>query len=543
MPAWQALEQHRAALAGVHLRRLFDEDPARFERLSASGGGILLDYSKQLVTAETMRLLEALARECRLEEQIKRLFAAERVNITEDRAALHMALRAAKPVMLDGADVTREVGAVLTQMKKLANAVRNGRVRGATGRKFTDIVNIGIGGSDLGPRFVCDALARDSRSPLRAHFVSNVDGAAITSVLDTLDPATTLVIVASKTFTTAETLENANTARAWLARGLRGRNAIAKHLCAVSSAPERTARFGVPADRVFRMWDWVGGRYSLWSAVGLPIAIALGMSRFDELRAGARAVDDHFVSTPLERNLPVLLGLLEIWNVNFRGAATRAVLPYDERLRLLPSYLQQLEMESCGKSATLDGNMVAYSTVPVTWGTPGTDGQHAYFQMLHQGTSPVPADFIACCRPHHRLRRHHDMLLANFFAQTEALARGLTPEEASAAMRAQGVSKTDIDRLLPHRVFSGNRPTTSIVLDELSPRALGALIALYEHKVFVQSVIWNINAFDQWGVELGKQLASRILPELDGTARPAPHDASTAGLIRHYKARRRAGRA
>lgn len=542
MPAWQALEQHRSALAGVHLRRLFEEDPRRFQHLSATGGGILLDYSKQIVTSETMRLLAALARDCRLEKQIERLFAAERVNITENRAALHMALRAVKPVMLDGADVTREVASVLAQMKKLAMAVRGGRARGATGRAFTDIINIGIGGSDLGPRFVCDALARDSRSPLRVHFVSNVDGAAITSVLDALDPATTLVIVASKTFTTAETLENANTARAWLARRLRSRSAIAKHLCAVSSAPERAAEFGVPGDRVFRMWDWVGGRYSLWSAVGLPIAIALGMTRFDELRAGARAIDEHFRNTPLERNLPVLLGLLEVWNVNFLGAATHAVLPYDERLRLLTSYLQQLEMESCGKSATLDGDMVAYGTVPVTWGTPGTDGQHAYFQMLHQGTSPVPADFIACCRPHHRLRRHHDMLLANFFAQTEALARGLTPEEAGAAMRQQGVPESEIGRLLPHRAFSGNRPTSSILLDELNPRMLGALIALYEHKVFVQSVVWNINAFDQWGVELGKHLASRILPELDGTGKAAAHDASTTALIKYYKARRRAGR-
>jgi glucose-6-phosphate isomerase len=543
MPAWQALEQHHAALAGVPLRRLFDEDPGRFQRLSATGGGLLLDYSKQLVTAETMRLLGALARECRVEKSIERLFSAERVNVTENRAALHMALRAANPVMLDGVDVTREIAAVLAQMKKLATAVRNGRARGATGRRFTDLVNIGIGGSDLGPRFVCDALARDSRSPLRAHFVSNVDGAAITSVLDALDPATTLIIVASKTFTTAETLENASTARAWLARGLRGKGAIGKHLCAVSSAPERTAKFGVPADRVFRMWDWVGGRYSLWSAVGLPIAIALGMSRFDELRAGARAIDEHFSSTPLERNLPALLGMLEVWNVNFRGAATRAVLPYDERLRLLPSYLQQLEMESCGKSATLDGDMVAYGTAPVTWGTPGTDGQHAYFQMLHQGTSPVPSDFIACCRPHHRLGRHHAMLLANFFAQTEALARGLTPEEAAHAMREQKVPEPEIRRLLPHRVFPGNRPTTSILLEELSPRALGALIALYEHKVFVQSVIWNINAFDQWGVELGKQLASRILPELGANGAVSGHDSSTNGLINYYRARRQRGKA
>ena len=543
LPAWRALEQHRTALADVRLRRLFEEDPRRFDRLSVADSGILLDYSKQAVTPDTMRLLLALARECDLENSIRRLFSGERVNTTENRAALHMALRAAKPMMLDGSDVTRDVAAVLSQMKRLVAAVRNGRARGATGRKFTDIVNIGIGGSDLGPRLVCDALARDARSPLRAHFVSNVDGSSITSVLQALSPATTLVIVASKTFTTAETLTNGLTARSWLERKLRGKAAIARHLCAVSSAPARAVEFGVPAERVFKMWDWVGGRYSLWSAVGLPIALALGMARFEELRAGARAIDEHFAGAPLARNLPVLLGLLEVWNVNFRGAATRAVLPYDERLRLLPSYLQQLEMESCGKSATLDGGMVDYATAPVTWGTPGTDGQHAYFQMLHQGTAPVPADFIACCRPHHPLRRHHDMLLANFLAQTEALARGMTPDEAAASMRGQGVSEAEIMRLLPHRVFPGNRPTTSILLDALNPRTLGALIALYEHKVFVQSVIWNINAFDQWGVELGKQLANRILPELEGAAPVAGHDASTLALIRHYRARRQGRKA
>ena len=543
LPAWQALEQHRAELAGTHLRRLFEDDPQRFARFSATGGGLLLDYSKQIVTPATMRLLLALARECNLEASMRRLFSGEHVNTTENRAALHMALRAAKPMMLDGSDVTREVAEVLGQIKRLVTAVHSGRARGATGRAFTDVVNIGIGGSDLGPRLICDALARNGQRRLRAHFVSNVDGSSITSVLDALSPATTLVIIASKTFTTAETLTNGLTARAWLERKLRRKSSVARHLCAVSSAPARAVEFGVPVERVFRMWDWVGGRYSLWSAVGLPIALALGMGRFEELRAGARAIDEHFVGTPLERNLPVLLGLLEVWNVNFRGAATRAVLPYDERLRLLPSYLQQLEMESCGKSATLDGGTVDYGTAPVTWGTPGTDGQHAYFQMLHQGTAPVPADFIACCRPHHRLRRHHDMLLANFFAQTEALARGLTPDEAATAMRGQGISEAEIARLLPHRVFPGNRPTTSILLDELSPRSLGALIALYEHKVFAQSVIWNINAFDQWGVELGKQLANRILPELEGAAAAAGHDASTTGLIRHYKARRRARKA
>jgi glucose-6-phosphate isomerase len=359
-----------------------------------------------------------------------------------------------------------------------------------------------------------------------------VDGAAIADALDRLTPATTLVIISSKTFSTQETLANARTALAWLERKLRHK--AARHLCAVTADPERALAFGVPADRIFRTWDWVGGRYSLCSAVGLPVALAIGMERFDELRAGARAMDEHFAGAPLEQNLPVVMGLLEVWNVNFLGYGARAVLPYDERLRLLPAYLQQLEMESCGKSITRDGARAGHATAPVTWGSAGTDGQHAYFQLLHQGTPVVPADFVACCRPHHRLPGHHQALLANFFAQTEALARGLDASEAAAGMRAQRLPEPAVQRLLPHRVFEGNRPTTSILLDELTPRALGALIALYEHKVFVQSVIWDVNAFDQWGVELGKSLAGRILPELESSAPVSTHDSSTNGLINHY---------
>jgi glucose-6-phosphate isomerase len=459
------------------------------------------------------------------------MLAGERVNQTEDRAALHVALRAERPLRVEGLDVTREVAAVLADLRRFARGVRSGRIRGATERAFTDVVNLGIGGSDLGPRLACDALRHLSKSGLRAHFLSNVDGAAITAILDRLVPEATLLIVSSKTFGTQETLANAATARAWLEKKLKGK--AARHLCAVTANPERAAAFGVPADRVFQTWDWVGGRYSLCSAVGLPVALAIGMERFDELRAGARAMDEHFARAPLEKNLPVLMGLLDIWNVNFLGCGARAVLPYDERLRWLPAYLQQLEMESCGKSATREGSRAGHATAPVTWGSAGTDGQHAYFQLLHQGTAVVPADFIACCRPDHRLRGHHQALLANFFAQTEALALGMNAEESAAAMRRGRLPASEIARLLPHRVFEGNRPSTSILLDQLTPRSLGALIALYEHKVFVQSVIWDVNAFDQWGVELGKSLAGRILPELERGAPVAGHDGSTNGLINH----------
>jgi len=535
LPAWQKLTEHQRAQSRMHLRELFAQDPERFRRFCLSLDGLLLDYSKQRVTVETMRLLAQLARECELEAWRMQMLTGKRVNASEDRAALHVALRAAAPVRVEGQDATREVTAVLADLRRFARGVRSGRTRGASGRAFTDVLNLGIGGSDLGPRLACDALKHCSRTGPRVHFVSNVDGAAIAGALERLTPATTLVVISSKTFGTQETLANARTARAWLEKKLKDK--AARHLCAVTADPARARAFGVPADRVFRTWDWVGGRYSLCSAVGLPVALAIGMERFEELRAGARAMDEHFARAPLEQNLPVVMGLLEVWNVNFLGCGTRAVLPYDERLRWLPAYLQQLEMESCGKSVTRDGSRAGHATAPVTWGSTGTDGQHAYFQLLHQGTAVVPADFIACCRPHHGLRSHHQALLANFFAQTEALARGMGGEEAAAGMRALRLPEAVTRELLPHRVFDGNRPTTSILLDELTPRALGALIALYEHKVFVQSVIWNVNAFDQWGVELGKSLAGRILPELEGGAPVSSHDSSTNGLINYYKAK------
>jgi len=536
LPAWHKLTEHQRAQSRLHLRELFAQDPGRFRKFCLSLDGLLLDYSKQRVTAETMQLLMELARECELETWRAHMLTGKRVNASEDRAALHVALRADVPVRFEGQDVTREVAAVLADMRRFARGLRAGRIRGAGGRAFTDVLNLGIGGSDLGPRLACDALQHCARKGPRAHFVSNVDGAAIAGALERLAPATTLVVISSKTFGTQETLANARTARAWLAKKLKDK--AARHLCAVTADPARALAFGVPGDRIFRTWDWVGGRYSLCSAVGLPVALAIGMERFEELRAGARAMDEHFARAPLERSLPVVMGMLEVWNVNFLNCGARAVLPYDERLRWLPAYLQQLEMESCGKSVTRDGSRAGHSTAPVTWGSAGTDGQHAYFQLLHQGTQVIPADFIACCRPHHGLRSHHQALLANFFAQTEALARGMNGEEAAAAMREQGLPEAGIRGLLPHRIFDGNRPTTSILLDELTPRALGALIALYEHKVFVQSVIWNVNAFDQWGVELGKSLAGRIMPELDSGAPVSSHDSSTNGLINYYKSKR-----
>ena len=538
LPAWQALAQHQRAIAGAHLRHLFDEDPARFDRFSREAGGLLVDYSKQLVTAETMALLVELARQCELPAWIERMFAGERLNFTEDRAVMHVALRAARPLALDGRDLTHEVRAVREQMRRFCGEARSGALRGATGEHFTDVVNIGIGGSDLGPALACEALAPYATPPIKAHFVSNVDGHAIAACLESLDPARTLFIVASKTFTTQETMSNARTARDWLAAKL-GPAAAARHFCAVTASPKRAAEFGVPSERVFEFWNWVGGRYSMWSAIGLPIALETGMDHFDELLAGARAMDEHFASTPPERNLPVILGLLAVWNADFLGAPTRAVLPYDERLRLLPAYLQQLEMESCGKRVTRDGSVAGYPTSPVVWGSAGTNGQHAYFQLLHQGSHRVPADFIAFCEPHHRLPVHHDILLANFLAQTEALMRGRSAQEVESEMRAQGVPDDVIRRLAPHRVFEGNRPSTSILGERLEPRSLGALIALYEHQVFVESVIWNINAFDQWGVELGKSLAGRILTELEGGGDAAGHDASTNALINRIKKRRK----
>jgi glucose-6-phosphate isomerase len=535
---WRALAQHHRSGASLDLRRLFGEDPGRFESFSLRHEGMLLDYSKNLVTRDTMRLLTALAQARGLPTAIERMFTGERVNTTEGRPALHIALRADHPVTVDGRDVVADVRSVLARMRHFCEGVRSGKLTGATGRAFSDVVNIGIGGSHLGPALACEALDAHASGAPQVHFVSNVDGALLSKVLSPLDPETTLFIIASKTFTTQETTINALSAREWLAAKLGSAESASRHFAAVTGDREKAASAGVLPDHTFEFWDWVGGRYSLWSSVGLPIALAVGMDRFEELLAGARSMDGHFRSTPLEYNMPVAMGLVEVWHADFCGARSRAVLPYDHRLRLLPDYLQQLEMESNGKRVTLAGTNVGCETAPVTWGGPGTNGQHAFYQMLHQGTQLVPADFIACCRPHHRLPRHHDVLLANFFAQPEALMRGRSADEVRRDMAEQGAPAAEIKRLLSHRICPGNRPSTSILLDELTPRTLGALIALYEHKVFVESVIWGNNAFDQWGVELGKQLADRILPELASGTSASGHDTSTAGLIRHYKDQR-----
>jgi glucose-6-phosphate isomerase len=534
LPAWQALTAHREASA-FDMRTLFETDAQRFERFSIRAADLLLDYSKHLITAETMRLLVALAEARDLRGWIHRLMSGERINVTEERPALHTALRSHRPVMLEGHDVTEDVKRVRAQMRRFTDALRAGNVKGATGRAITDVINIGIGGSDLGPALAVEALAPYAASTARVRFMSNVDGAHVEAVLDGLDPETTLAIVASKTFSTQETLTNAKSVRAWFERAVRGR--AGEHFAAVTANTAAAGAFGIAPERTFEFWDWVGGRYSMWSAVGLPIAVAVGMDDFEAMCDGAQAMDEHFASAPFDRNMPAVLALLGVWYGDFLGTSAHAVLPYDMRLRRLPDYLQQLEMESNGKRVTREGKTVDYATCPVVWGQPGTNGQHAFYQMLHQGTQVVPADFIACCKPHHALPAHHAIMLANCCAQAEALMRGKSQAEARAELQKQGLSAEQCDRLAPHKVFPGNRPSTTILLDALTPRALGALIALYEHKVFAQSAIWGINAFDQWGVELGKKLADRILPELDAALPVTSHDSSTNGLVNHIKSR------
>jgi glucose-6-phosphate isomerase len=540
-PTWRALEAHAATARAFGLRVLFASDPGRFERLSLRLDDLLLDYSKHLVTEETMRLLFDLARAAEVEGWRDRMLQGERINTTEGRAVLHVALRnrSGTPILVDGQDVMPDIDAVLARLRAFTNAVRSGEWVGATGHRITDVVNIGIGGSDLGPLMVCQALHPYARRDLRAHFVSNVDGAHLHDTLQGLDPAATLFVVASKTFTTQETMTNAGSARAWLVAAL-GEAAVARHFVAVSTNAEAVRKFGIDTANMFGFWDWVGGRYSLWSAIGLPIALHIGFERFLELLDGAHAMDRHFATAPLEKNLPVILALLGVWYRNFLGAATHAILPYDQHLARFAAYFQQGDMESNGKSVRRDGMAVDYATGPVIWGEPGTNGQHAFYQLIHQGTELIPCDFLAAAVSQTPLGDHHEKLLANFFAQTEALAFGKTADEARAELEAQGLSGDALEALLPHKVFPGNRPTTSILYRRLTPDTLGRLIALYEHKIFVQGIIWRINSFDQWGVELGKQLAARILPELLGPDLVAGHDASTNGLINHCK-RLRAG--
>ena len=538
--AWRALAAHYPRVESVHMRDLFESDPGRFESLSMRACGILLDYSKNRVTHETMRLLRALARESGAMERARAMFAGERINTTEDRAALHALLRDDRESPVCEVDDALRAGVErnLDAMERFSEAVRSGRRRGHTGEPITDVVNIGIGGSDLGPRMVCRALAPHPAGP-RAHFVSNVDGAHLTSTLAELHPARTLFVVASKTFTTVETMTNARAARRWLVDALGDEGAVARHFVAASTNRAAVVEFGIDARNMFEFRDWVGGRYSLWSAIGLPIALAAGMTRFRELLAGAHGMDLHFRDAPLERNMPVTLALLGVWYANFHAAETHAVLAYDQRLARFAAHLQQLDMESNGKRTRLDGSAVDHATGPIVWGEPGTNGQHAFFQLLHQGTRLVPADFIVAARCDHALADQHRLLVANCFAQTEALMRGRSAGEVRAELEADGMPAGRAESLAPHKVFGGNRPTNTLLLDRLDASTLGALVALYEHKVFVQGAIWRVNSFDQWGVELGKSLAAAIARELESPDGARSQDVSTAGLIAEYRRRSR----
>jgi len=538
--AWQALKHHYAEVQPIHLKELFAADPERFKRFSLQWGDWLLDYSKNRITAETMRLLTSLAEEVGLGEAIAALYAGEAINVTEGRAVLHVALRhrGDTPIKVGGQDVMPEVRSVLGQMRQFCEDLSTGRWLGYSGHPIKTVVNIGIGGSDLGPMMVTEAL-RAYRDPAReTYFVSNVDATHLVETLKKVDPATTLFIVASKTFTTQETMTNALTAREWLLTAAGDAQHIRRHFVAVSTNARAVTTFGIDPANMFRFWDWVGGRYSLWSAIGLPIAASIGFARFEELLAGAYEMDCHFRETPFERNIPVILALLGIWYHNFFATESHAVLPYDQYLYRLPAYLQQLDMESNGKSVDRRGHPVHYQTGPVIWGEPGTNGQHAFFQLLHQGTRLIPCDFLAPVVPLNAVGDHHAKLLANCLAQTEALMKGKTTDEARAEMIRQGLPDDQITRLLPYKVFPGNRPTTTLLYRKLTPRTLGQLLAMYEHKIFVQGLIWNIFSFDQWGVELGKQLANRILPELTGDTPVTDHDPATSGLIRFIRATR-----
>ena len=528
-PGWKALEAHYQSIKALHLRQLFANDSTRGERFTAEAAGIYLDYSKNRITDETLRLLVRLAEECNLRDRINAMFRGDSINLSEQRPALHIALRAQndEQIFVNGIDVVPEVQAVLDRMGNFADALRTGQWVGYTGKRICNIVNIGIGGSDLGPVMAYEALRYYSLRDMNFRFISNVDGTDFKEATRDIDPEETLFIVCSKTFTTKETLANANSAREWVLDKVKDDRAVARHFVAVSTNADEVAKFGIDTDNMFGFWDWVGGRYSMDSAVGLSTMIAIGPENFHAMLAGFHAMDQHFLTAPIEKNLPALMGLLAIWHNNFFQAQTIAVLPYEQYLKRFPAYLQQLTMESNGKSITLDGTPVDYQTSPIVWGEPGTNGQHSFYQLIHQGTRLIPCDFIGFCQTLQPLGNHHDLLMANLFAQTEALAFGKTPEEVN----AEGVP----DWLCPHRSFEGNRPTNTILIERLTPYALGTLVALYEHSVFTQGSIWNIDSFDQWGVELGKALAQRIMPELEGASElPLKHDSSTNTLIRRY---------
>jgi glucose-6-phosphate isomerase len=538
--AWKALETHQREMANVHMRDLFAQEPQRFDKFSLQFQDLLLDYSKNRITEKTMQLLRDLAKQADLKGWTEKMFNGEKINITEHRAVLHIALRnrSNRPIIVDGADVMPEVNAVLQHLKSFSDAIRSGQWTGYTGKRITDVVNIGIGGSDLGPVMVTEALKPYAQEGLNVHFVSNIDGTHIAETIKRLNPETTLFIVASKTFTTQETLTNAHTAKDWFLAQARQEAHVAKHFVALSTNAKEVSNFGIDTHNMFEFWDWVGGRYSLWSAIGLSIAIAIGFTNFEELLTGGHEMDEHFRTAPLEHNLPATLGLLSIWYNNFFGAQTQAILPYDQYMHRFAAYFQQGDMESNGKHINRDGAVVDVSTGPIIWGEPGTNGQHAFYQLIHQGTKLIPCDFIAPIKTHNLLGHHHPILLSNFFAQTEALMKGKTEDEVRDELTHTGLRGEVLEQLVPHKLFTGNKPTNSIMVSQLTPRTLGRLVALYEHKIFTQGIIWNINSFDQWGVELGKQLATAILPELDGPEAVTSHDSSTNGLINYYKKHR-----
>ncbi|MBI3112580.1 MAG: glucose-6-phosphate isomerase [Ignavibacteriales bacterium] len=534
-PAWKSLEQHQEELAPLHMRDLFAADSERFTKFSLRWNDLLLDYSKNRITKETMPLLFNLAREADVKGWTERMFRGEKINFTEKRAVLHVALRnrSNRPIMADGEDVMPAVNKVLAHMRLFTESVRSGAWTGYSGKPMTDLVNIGIGGSDLGPVMVTEALRPYGHERIRLHFVSNIDGTHIAETVKRLNPETTLFIVSSKTFTTQETITNAESAKRWFLERVKDESAVAKHFVAVSTNAKACAAFGIDTKNMFEFWDWVGGRYSLWSAIGVSIALSIGMDHFEELLTGAHEMDEHFRTASFEENIPVILALLGIWYNNFFDAETHAIIPYDQSMHRFPAYFQQGDMESNGKRVTRDGGVVDYTTGPVIWGEPGTNGQHAFFQLLHQGTKLIPVDFLAPMQSHNPLGDHHAILISNFIAQTEALMRGKSGDEARREL--SNLPLAEVEALLPHKVFPGNRPTNTIVFRKLTPRVLGQLIAMYEHKIFVQGIIWNINSFDQWGVELGKQLAKVVLPELKRGTNTDDHDSSTKGLIAYYR--------
>ena len=534
--AWQALTAHQAE--NLTIAQLFQANPQRFSQYHVNfEDQILVDFSKNAVNETTLALLQQLAEECGLAQAKEAMFSGEKINYTENRAVLHTALRnrSNTPVLVDGKDVMPEVNAVLAKMKAFCERVISGEWKGYTGKAITDVINIGIGGSDLGPYMVTEAL-RPYKNHLNVHFVSNVDGTHIAETLKKVNPETTLVLVASKTFTTQETMTNAHSARDWLLAAAKDESAVAKHFVALSTNAKEVEKFGIDTANMFEFWDWVGGRYSLWSAIGLSIALSIGFEQFEQLLSGAHAMDNHFRQLPAEKNIPTILALIGIWNSNFLGAETEALLPYDQYLHRFAAYFQQGNMESNGKYVGRDGKVVNYQTGPIVWGEPGTNGQHAFYQLIHQGTKIIPCDFIAPAQTHNPLSDHHEKLLSNFFAQTEALAFGKSKQAVEKEFLAAGKSLESVKEIVPFKVFTGNKPTNSILLQKITPYSLGALIAMYEHKIFVQGVIFNIYSFDQWGVELGKQLANRILPELKGSELVESHDSSTNGLINQYKA-------